>query len=291
MGSSSSKKTLIKVKQLPVDEFYEKVEKSSKSEILEKPLPTQYLVKSKPCRSSPFLIDHSSGIPVLLDLRTSSSTAVNIPVSADSRVYQNTNSSILVISSKSCTQVAFPSLKKIHFRPMNSPRKNFSVTSFEGKILVTGGEINGNEVNNSEMFDGESWIPISSLNISRSFHSSIEHQDCVYVFGGFKTDTIEKLQGRWIILSFRLPNFINRIGLSPLEGRILVVGGEVIGSGYNLAAWEFDISTEQFLQIRSTNFHSFFYNSGSFFQENTYLMGSGLILEYDPHYKQISLYT
>ena len=93
------------------------------------------------------------------------------------------------------------------------------------------------------------------------------------------------------MLGVKLPVCVNRVGLAPLNERILIVGGEVIGQGYSLAGWEFDINTERLLAIKSVNFQAFFYGSGCYYEGLSYLMGSGVILAYDQHYKSFTAYT
>ena len=307
MGSSSSKKSLIQIsnptpiqptrQQNPVSPNKSQSTLSTPTPQAKAahppstPLPSTYLIPPSPIQSAPYLLDQSSGVAIVLDLATSSTISIDLPIPASSRVFLSSASSILKISSNSCTQIFFPSLKRVTLPSMRTGRANFSLTTFEGKLLLTGGEVNDQPVRSCEMFDGERWVDVCSLNESRSWHSSIEHQGAVFVFGGLKCDSIEKLQGKWILLQCRLSACINRIGLAPLSGRVLVVGGEVIGVGFNLAGWEFDVGSERLLQIRNTGFHGLFYSSGCFFNQLAYLMGSGVIVEYDPHYKKIQLFN
>lgn len=309
MGSSSSKKTLVKISNpTPVPslnknqnlDYQSNPQSSTKprgapvqsaTSVPSAPLPSAYLLPSTPIQSTPYLLDQSSGVAIILDLTSSSTISIDLPIPASSRVFLSSASSILKISNTSCSQIFFPSLKRVNLPSMRTGRVHFSLTTFEGKILLTGGEVNNQAISSCEMFDGERWVDVCSLNESRSWHSSIEHQGAVFVFGGLKRDSIEKLQGKWKLLQCRLNACINRVGLAPISGRILVVGGEVIGVGFNLAGWEFDVDSERLLQIRNTGFHGLFYSAGCFFNQFAYLMGSGVIVEYDPHYKKIQLYN
>jgi len=298
---------VIKVKEIGIDEFYERILRETQPvaidlfdentvgrggfELESGTMRSKYLINRKDSWGLPYLVDQCSGSPVLVDLRKGLATSLCFPVATGARVLLVSNDSLLIVSSKSVLQVRFPSLRQIKFRPMINERENFSLTTFDGKLLVTGGSLKDSDTNTCELFNGETWTQISALNEPRSWHSSIEHLGSVYVFGGFRTNSIEKLEGRWRILKVKLPSAINRIGLSPLSDRILVVGGEVIGQGYSANGWEYDIQTEVLLPIKNTNFQAFFYNSGSFLDGISYLMGSGTMVAYDPHYKIFTTYT
>ena len=307
MGSSGSKRKVVKVKEIGIDEFYERILRETQPvaidifdgnrdveggfELGNRMVQSKYLINRKDSWGLPFLVDQCSGSPILVDLRKGLVTSLCFPVASGARVLLTSNDSLFIVSSKSVLQVSFPKLKQIKFQPMIMERENFSLTTFETKLLVTGGNIKNAETNTCELFDGETWTQISALNESRSWHSSIEHLGSVYVFGGFRTNTIEKLEGKWRVLQVNLPLAINRIGLSPLSDRILVVGGEVIGQGFSVNGWEFNTQTEGLLPIKNVNFQAFFYNSGSFFDGISYLIGSGMMIAYDPHYKIFTLHN
>jgi hypothetical protein len=62
---------------------------------------------------------------------------------------------------------------------------SYSCLDFTGKIYVTGGRVNGTDLNSAEVYDPESdqWTFISPMLSARYSHSCIAFDGCVYAIG------------------------------------------------------------------------------------------------------------
>ena len=246
---------------------------------------SKYLVTSQQIASPITIIDTSAGYPLVFNIITQQYESINMPVSNYCRCISLSNNKILITSQQSSIILEMPSLKKTPVGNMLISRLNHSLVCFNDQILATGGE-NSQELASCEIFDGIKWENISSLNLSRSWHSSICYMDTVYVIGGLKTNTIEKLKGKWEVLPIKLPWNINRIGVAPINNnRILIVGGEIIGEGYSKATWEFDIKNLKLFSTKKCPVQGLFYSQGGYYENSGILMSSGMQIIYHETYK------
>ena len=108
------------------------------------------------------------------------------------------------------------------------------IAAIDDHLFVSGGKDDEDRppLSTCELFDGESWTELPSLNISRDSHTMVGYMSSVYVFGGEDDEnraltSIEKLQGsRWTNLTIRLPAPRTMPGIVFLsEECVLMLGG------------------------------------------------------------------
>jgi hypothetical protein len=295
MGSSSTKKIPIVtqkniISSNKVNNIYDKILEKEKSVPIDgiNLIPrSKFLVSKKLVQSPLSITDHSAGYLTVLPVPFSKCSSLNFPISSNSRCISLSSTKILITSLLSSTILDLGSLKIEYIPNMNQPREHHSMLKINDRVLVTGGENQG-VINTCEMLS-DCWEYTSSLNVPRSWHSSVVANGVPYVFGGIKTNTIERLKGKWELLTVNLSWNINRIGLAPLGDRILLVGGEVIGQGYSFGAWEFDIKTLNLLNVKKPPLQGLFYSQGGFFEDHAVLLTAGIILLYNIQYKTWSI--
>lgn len=146
MGSSGSKKKEIKVKEIGIDEFYERVLRNTQ------PVPVEFFKEEGGSGEGRIqedqdgygefregiLVDQSCGQPVLADLKKFSKANLCFPVNNSARIAMVSSECLLVVSSRNVVQVSFPSLKQVKMMPMIMQRDNFSITTCGGKIVRSG---------------------------------------------------------------------------------------------------------------------------------------------------------
>ena len=283
MGCGTSKKSKPSQNSLKIEDIYDRILNTEKEIDIQSinfnPEPSKYLIPLKETTSPSYIIDQSNGYPMVLNIQSKKIDTINIPLSPGSRCMLISLNKIFVSSLFKNFIIDFPSLKQTYLPNMIQQRENSSILYFNQKIVVIGGNTT-EELKSCEWFDYEKWEEISSLNVKRSWHSAIVAQNTIFVFGGLKTNTIEKLNGKWEVLLIKLPWNINRIGLAPLPDKILVVGGEIIGQGYCLAAWEFDLKNCSLVPIRKSPVQGVFYSQGGFFNDTAILCVAGLQIVY-----------
>ncbi|OMJ90841.1 hypothetical protein SteCoe_6712 [Stentor coeruleus] len=230
------------------------------------------------------ITDLSSGCPTFLSLVDEKISTLNYPINTGSRLVLLSGNRVLIINSKSVFILDLQTMKKSPCPDLKTYRENFSAVLFDNIVLVTGGE-SVNELEICEAFDGNEWFTLTKMNISRSWHSSIVWNEIVYVFGGLRTSSIERLKGKWEVLQTKLPWNINRIGLSCFNDRLLVVGGEVLGTGYSTAGWEFDKESLKLLATKPCPAQGLFYSQGAFYKDSCYFLTGGLVILYNTLYR------
>lgn len=290
-GSSSKKKVSLPKSQ-NLGDIYDQI--LSKSEVVQidpqkndqKNLVkvSKYLIMPHNDIGPSVITDLSAGCPTFLTLIDEKVSTLNYPVNIGSRLVLLSGNRVLIIGSKSVFILDLQTMKKSPCPDLKTYRENFSAVLFDNIVLVTGGE-SPDELEICEAFDGNEWLTFAKMNMPRSWHSSIVWDEIVYVIGGLKASCIERLKGKWEVLQTKLPWNINRIGLSCFNDRLLLVGGEVLGTGYSTAAWELDKQSLKLLATKPCPAQGLFYSQGTFYKNSCYFLTGGLVILYNTYYR------
>lgn len=290
-GSSSKKKVSLPKSQ-NLSDIYDQI--LSKSEVVQidpqkndqKNLVkvSKYLIMPHNDIGPSVITDLSAGCPTFLTLIDEKVSTLNYPVNIGSRLVLLSGNRVLIIGSKSVFILDLQTMKKSPCPDLKTYRENFSAVLFDNIVLVTGGE-SPDELEICEAFDGNEWLTFAKMNMPRSWHSSIVWDEIVYVIGGLKASSIERLKGKWEVLQTKLPWNINRIGLSCFNDRLLLVGGEVLGTGYSTAAWELDKQSLKLLATKPCPAQGLFYSQGTFYKNSCYFLTGGLVILYNTYYR------
>lgn len=122
-------------------------------------------------------------------------------------------------------------------------REFHSLAVLNNEVYATGGSHELADVSSCEKYADEAWTSLPPMNSQRSRHSSISFNSSIYVFGGLTERSVECFcTSEWSLLRLLLPGAINRPGLSPFSSTsVLLCGGEILGSDYNLKSYEIDL--------------------------------------------------
>lgn len=119
-----------------------------------------------------------------------------------------------------------------NFSKFKVKRTYFSLCIIKNKPTVIAGidSVSKSCCDTVEYLQGNNiWVKGSSLNQIRSHCSSISHNGCAFVMGGFSggyVDSIEKFEHTWQLLSVRLPSPMSKFILCSKGTEIFVFGGK-----------------------------------------------------------------
>ena len=93
-------------------------------------------------------------------------------------------------TSNSCMKLDTNTLKWSAISNMTMGRKNAACSTFEGRIVVTGGE--GGEIS-AEMYDhiDDTWSMLPNMNHRRTYHTMVDVRDKLFVVGGSSVNNVE----------------------------------------------------------------------------------------------------
>jgi non-specific serine/threonine protein kinase len=122
----------------------------------------------------------------------------------------------------------------VELPPMNDAHVAGGAVVVGDRIVVTGGQANGQLVPSTEVFDGTSWRKVANLPTPREHLAMVTDGTFAYVLGGRNlgadknTDAVERYDPatqKWTSLA-PLPSPRGGLGAAVADGRIVVVGGE-----------------------------------------------------------------
>lgn len=117
--------------------------------------------------------------------------------------------------------------------PLNTPRKLHAMTWICGCPAVIGGISNKKPIDSVEIFFGNTWVEIESINIPRSCSTAISTNKASWLIGGVTDiyiNSLEKYDGAWKLMNIDLPIISAGIGLICSENSLILLGGQTTES-------------------------------------------------------------
>jgi serine/threonine protein kinase/N-acetylneuraminic acid mutarotase len=134
--------------------------------------------------------------------------------------------------------------------PLNRPRAAAAAAVVDGKIVVVGGQANGQLVTQTEVYDGKHWKDMKPIPTPREELAAASDGRYLYAVGGRKLSSAKPLRtlerydpvhDRWTTLP-SMEAATGGVGAAYVRGtrRVIAVGGENL-TGASNAVWEYDI--------------------------------------------------
>jgi non-specific serine/threonine protein kinase len=139
---------------------------------------------------------------------------------------------------------------------LNHARAAAAAAVVGDKIVVVGGQADGNLVQQTEVFDGKRWTDVAKIPTPREHLGAASDGRYVYAVGGRalsadkNSGAVERFdpeKGRWAELE-SMPKPLGGVGVAYAAGRIVAVGGEQTTSASD-AVQGYDISARKWSQL------------------------------------------
>ena len=135
-----------------------------------------------------------------------------------------------LIATSSCIKLNINKNRTEKIKNMNEARHVPACTTFEGRVVVSGGYVNANDHSNTvEAYDhvANTWSSMPNMINSRHCHSLVAVRNKLFVFGGWRTETCEVLDSsvnRFVLLKppSSLRGFEDISGAISVGSRILI---------------------------------------------------------------------
>ena len=121
-------------------------------------------------------------------------------------------------TSSSCMKLDTNTLKWSAVSNMAMRRENAACSTFEGRIVVTGGQSGGGWLASAEMYDhvDGGWTILPNMNHRRRHHTMVDVRDKLFVVGGHFVNNVEVFDStcyKFTVMKSLSPKMILTIGL------------------------------------------------------------------------------
>ncbi|ELT90728.1 hypothetical protein CAPTEDRAFT_90441 [Capitella teleta] len=176
-----------------------------------------------------------------------------------------------------CSDINLQTWQSLYAPP--SQHRNYSACASPGGFIISGGRLKGVCKSDCYSYDAQSgqWTTLPPMSIARRAHSSIYHNECLYIVGGRDgqncLDSVEKLDMRslqWSRLP-RLPRSACRLYLAIASNNLFALGGSS-GGNWNVDVHEFDFTRQTWRQ-RSAMPEKCEFGAAVSFNDHVYIAG------------------
>lgn len=148
-----------------------------------------------------------------------------------------------------------------------------ATATIDDTILVCGGLQDEKMLQSTELFYDNTWVKAGPMKRHRAYHSAVEVNRIIYVFGGTEEDTVEVFVNEsWALIPFQMPTRLARVGLVWTSGSTVLIAGGAEGKAED-GAWLYDTSTSDFQAIAPLPKPDIFNSAGLYTEGSAYLIG------------------